>query len=71
MDSLINLHDTAPIVPTRALCNDFLNFFVDKISALLPAPSPAAPDPSDPPMCPAVFDQFDSTSLSSLSDVVH
>lgn len=30
LDSLVNPRDTAPIVPTPALCNDFLNFLLRK-----------------------------------------
>ena len=58
------------IVPSPALCNDFLEFFVNKISALWSVPPPVASDPSGSPMCLAVFDQFQPTSLSQLMDVV-
>lgn len=62
LDCHVKTRDTAPIIPTPALCNDFLNFFIDKISALGFVPSLAAPGPLDPPMCTAVFDHFDFTA---------
>ena len=70
LDSLLNPCTTDPIVPSLALCNNFLDFFVKKISALRSVPPLVVSDPSGPPMCPAVFDQFKPISLSKLLDVV-
>ncbi len=69
-NSLVNPCDTARIVPSPTLCEDFLKYFTDKISALRSKPTPSAMDPSVPPICPAVFDQFEPVTLSSLSEVV-
>ena len=70
LDSLVNPCTTDPIVPSPALCNDFLEFFVNKISALRSVPPLVASDPSGAPLCPAVFDQFKPIPLSELLEVV-
>jgi len=53
------------------ICNSFLNFFVEKISALRSSVISAYDyDPSVPPICPAVLDHFEPISIFSLSEVV-
>lgn len=54
------------------VCDDFLTFFTNKVSAIRSYVSlPTASDPSVPPMCSAVLEQFEFVSLSELSVVVH
>ncbi len=70
LDSVVNPRNTDPITPTPAHCNNFVNFFIDKISALRSV-SPVAPsDSSEPHLYSVVFKQFEPITLEELSDVV-
>ena len=69
LNSIINPCDVSSIVPSTTLCDKFLTFFIEKVSALRLAHTSATPDPA-PFLCPAVLDHFEPVSLSSLSDVV-
>ncbi|XP_041802630.1 uncharacterized protein LOC121613344 [Chelmon rostratus] len=71
LNSIVTPQDAACVVPTSTLCNDFLSFFTDKITALRSVPVSTDPDPCVPPLCQAAFNQFEPVSLSELSEVVH
>ena len=56
-------------LPSLTLCQDFLSFFTDKITALRSAHSPTALDPISSPPIPT-FDHFEPVSLALLTDIV-
>ena len=71
LNSLINPRKEAPTVPSPALCESFLNFFIDKISALRPTVSSTVHLPSHPPRTQsAVLEHFEPILLPSLLDAV-
>lgn len=71
-NTITNHRNSACITPTLDLCDSFLKFFVEKIFALQSSVTTSSDhDPSAPPMCLAVLDQFEPISISSLSEVVH
>lgn len=71
LNSLLNPRVNSPVVPSPNLCDNFLNFFINKVSSLRPGYTNVMPtfDPAPVP-CPAVLDQFEPVSLHSLSDVI-
>ena len=71
LNSLINPRNESPVVPSPALCEGFLKFFIEKIAALRPSDSSVTPLPALPPLPqPAVLEQFEPITLSSLSNAV-
>ena len=69
-NSLINPRDTSPIIPSASLCENFKNFFIEKVNDLRSAHTFIAPDPSSSPVPAASLSQFQPISLTSLTDVV-
>ena len=68
-DSFTNPREPSPIIPSPALCLDFQNFFISKITDLRAAHTFTAPHPI-PSLCPATLVQFQPITLSHLSDVI-
>ena len=53
LNSLINLRNESPVVPSPALCESFEKFFIDKVVALRPPDTSAITLPAPPPAsCP-------------------
>ena len=53
-----------------AVCENFLHFFIDKVSSAKALISPSTNDPSISFTCSAVFDQFEPVTLSCLQETV-
>ena len=53
-----------------AVCENFLHFFIDKVTSIRAQISPSAYDPSISVPCSAVFDQFEPVTLSFLQEIV-
>lgn len=69
-DSLVNSGDAVCMEPSSSLCEAFLQFFRDKISAIRIPLSRSAQDPSVPLASTAVFDSFEPVCLSELNEIV-
>lgn len=65
----MNPRDAVCIEPS-SLCVDFLQFFINKISALRSRLPQSTQDPSVPIVSSAVFQQFEPVSLSTLTVIV-
>ena len=70
LKNLINPCDSPAVVPSLPLCEEFLAFFIDKISGIKSSPPLSTVDPAASPVCPTAFEQFYPLSLSELSQVV-
>ncbi len=74
VNSLVNPRDSDCIVPSLILCENFLKYFVDKITGLSFPPITVITDPPIFSFCPAVFQQFDhiifTVTFSHFSDIV-
>lgn len=71
-NSLVNPSDNSPVVPSLTLCESFVKFFIEKISALRPCALSSAVQSSDltiPPLH-AALDHFEPVSLHSLAMIV-
>ena len=69
-DSLVNPCDIVCVEPSPSLCEDFLKYFVNKISTLRSALPQPAQDPSAPIASSAVFNQFEPVTTSELTRIV-
>ncbi len=69
-NSLVNPRDSDCIVPSLILCENFLKYFVDKITGLSFPPITVIIDSPIFSFCPAVFQQFEPVTFSHLSDIV-
>ncbi len=69
-NSLVNPRDSDCIVPSLILCENFLKYFVDKITGLSFPPITVITDSPIFSFCPAVFQQFEPVTFSHLSDIV-
>lgn len=69
--NLTNPQENVGIVPSSDMCEQFLQFFINKISVIRASfPLLSGVDPAVPPVCPAFFEQFYPVSWSELSKVV-
>ncbi len=71
LNFLLNPCDHTGAVPSPKLHEDFLRFFIDKISAIRSSLLPIASHPAVSPICPAVFESFEQVSVSALTNLVH
>lgn len=63
INSLINPHDTDHVVPSSTLCQNFMRYFTNTVSVLSLLSIRSMSDPSVPPLCSAVFQQFQPVSF--------
>ena len=70
IDSLLNAPQTACIKAAPAVWENFLYFFIDKVTLIRAQISPSAYDPPISVPGSAVFDQFESVTLSFLQEIV-
>lgn len=69
--NLTSPQENVGIVPSSDMCEQFLQFFINKISVIRASfPLLSGVDPAVPPVCPAFFEQFYPVSWSELSKVV-
>ncbi len=70
IDSVLNTPQSVCMEASPAVCENFLHFFIDKVSSTRALISPSAYDPSISVTCSAVFNQFEPVTLSSLQEIV-
>uniref|UniRef100_A0A8P4K1H9 Reverse transcriptase domain-containing protein n=1 Tax=Dicentrarchus labrax TaxID=13489 RepID=A0A8P4K1H9_DICLA len=70
IDSLLNAPQTACMEASPAVCENFLHFFIDKVTSIRAQISPSVYDPSISVPCSAVFDHFEPVTFSFLQEVV-
>uniref|UniRef100_A0A3B3HP02 Reverse transcriptase domain-containing protein n=1 Tax=Oryzias latipes TaxID=8090 RepID=A0A3B3HP02_ORYLA len=70
LKSLLSPGNLSCLTPSVLLCEQFLTFFIDKVSAVRFLPSPCTPDPSVLTPPPAIFDQFEPVTVSQISEIV-
>ena len=69
IDFLLNASQTACMEVSPAVCENFLHFFIGKVTSVWAQISPSASDPSVSVPCSAVFDQFEPVTLSFLQEL--
>ena len=70
INSALNAPQTAGVEASPAVCEDFLRFFIDKVTLTRALISPPAFDPSLSVPCSAVLDTFQPVTLSFVQDIV-
>ncbi len=70
IDSVIHVPQTVCGDASSAVCENFLHFFIDKVTSTRALISPPSYDPSVSVLCSAVFDQFEPLTLSVLHEIV-
>ncbi|XP_005749552.1 RNA-directed DNA polymerase from mobile element jockey-like, partial [Pundamilia nyererei] len=70
LNSIVDPPTSSCLTPSATLCNDFLYFFVNKISSLQSAIPPPPFNPCVSPSCQSAFNQFELISLSQLHETV-
>lgn len=66
INAVINSAVTTGLHVSPAICENLLRFFINKTSHI----SPSACDPTVPPTCSAVLNQFEPVSLSLLREII-
>lgn len=67
---VLNAPQTTCMEASTTVCENFMHFFIDKVSSVRALISPPAYDPSVSVPCTAVFNQFEPVTLSFLQEVV-
>ncbi|XP_013871818.1 RNA-directed DNA polymerase from mobile element jockey [Austrofundulus limnaeus] len=70
IDSFLNSPHTAGLEASAQLCNNFMQFFIDKVTSIRASILRPDSDPSVCKPCSVVFNQFEPVSLSLLEDMV-
>uniref|UniRef100_A0A669BHY4 Reverse transcriptase domain-containing protein n=1 Tax=Oreochromis niloticus TaxID=8128 RepID=A0A669BHY4_ORENI len=70
LNSIVDPHTSTCLTPSVTLCNDFLCFFVNKISLLQSVIPPPPLNPCVSLPCQSAFNQFELISLSQLHETV-
>ncbi len=70
ISTVINPCSTVLPVASPKICEDFLQFFVDKMALIRGPTGSSVTDPFASLKCSAVLDRFELVSLSPLSEVV-
>lgn len=66
----LNATQSVCMEASPTVCENFLHFFIDKVSSTRALISPSAYDPSISVPCSDVFDQFEPVTLSFLQEIV-
>lgn len=70
INSTLNASQTVGAEPSPPVCENFLRFFIDKVSSIRALISPSASDPSVFLPCSAVFDSFEPVTLAFVQEIV-
>ena len=70
INSVLNAPQTTGLEASPAVCEAFLNFFIEKVTSIRALISPPTNDPSVLVPAPAVFDTFLPVTLASLQEII-
>ncbi len=67
--SVLHVPQTVCVDASSAVCENFLHFFIDKVTSTRAFISPPSYDPSVSVLCSAVFDKFEPVTLPVLHEI--